>query len=400
VNDAGAEHETQVTLSTPVDVPSYDACIGWMRDLPQDRAITLDFWARGNFVRRVLHQRANDISPFLVPASHPTQMRWAFRRLALAGVPVDFVYTGPLSESRLVQHWHPLDIPIDSGWGYVVAAGTVVESKTDRSFWPVLGEAALMPDSVLQWLAEEVPNSFTAGRAFVAPAKLIGIESGAGARELDALADLTSAVPRSDVPDEAMAILDLEIPWIDGMSPSDFDKLLSDYRDDLTEFQSAFRILVSGYHASQTDFTATQARVRDAIDELYRSARREQFRSVVTKCKGQLSSFSLAMGVLAAAGAAYARDPFAGAAVIGTAGKVLRDLWNESRADVRSASRNPLRLLFKLGGEKPRLSAKSRPLSRVRPAPLVRPAELALTPYHWLCPPSGAGLRFLRFKDK
>src|SRR4029079_9329202 len=151
MNDAHPEYEGQLTLATPVDVPSYDACLSWMRDIPQDRAITFDLWARGNFVRRLLYQRANSVTPFLMAASHPTQMRWAFRRLALAGIPVDFVYTGPLSEPRLVKHWHPLDIPVDSGWGYVVFAGTVVESKTDRQFWPVLGEAALMPDSVLQW---------------------------------------------------------------------------------------------------------------------------------------------------------------------------------------------------------------------------------------------------------
>ena len=387
-------HGARLEISTQVTGPSYSACLGWMREIP-DRPITLDFWARGNFIRRLLYQRLRGDQPFLVPAAHPNQMRWAFRRLALAGIPVDFVYMGPLTEPRLVVHWQPLDIPIDSGWGYIVGAGTIVRSKSDRKFWPVLGEASLMPESVLQWLVDEVPASFLAGRVFVAPAELIGIRRDASAPNLEALGDLTTAVPASGVRDEAMAVLDLEIPWIDGMSPFDFEALLADYQDDLAEFQSSFRSLVSGYQASGPDMRAAEQRLTAAAAELRRSARAAQLRSVIVKCKGELRSFPLAMGVLAAAGAAYARDPFAGAAVLGAAGKVLRDLWTQAKADARGAIRNPLRLLLRLGAAKPTFRPRAH-RARLATVPFMSSSELK--PFHWLCPPSGHGLRFGMFK--
>ncbi len=387
------DENVPLTIAAKVEEPSYSACLGWMQELTEDRAITLDFWARGNFVRRMLHHRNIGVEALLVQASHPDQMRWAFRRLALLGLPVDFVYTGPISKPRWVQHWHPLDIPIDSGWGYIVFAGTIVKSHSDRRWWPVLGFSSLMPPGVPDWIAEEVPNSFLAGKVFVAPAELIGINPRCPMPEVEALAEVTRGVPASQSTDAAVAILDVELPWIDGMSPGDFEALLADHQDELSEFQAAFRILMSGYDVSPDAMHSACQRFRSAVDELHRSRKLAQFRAVVEKCKGSLSSFPIAMGVLAAAGAVFARDPFAGAAVMGAAGKALRDLWAEARAAAHAAHaspRSPLRLLFRLGVDKARFQSPKQK-ARMTSVQLKQPGEI--TPSHWLCPPSGAGLR-------
>jgi hypothetical protein len=391
------EKDIPLTIAAEVEEPSYEACLGWMKELADERAITLDFWSRGNFVRRMLCHRNAGVEPLLVPASSPDQMRWAFRRLALLGVPVEFVYTGPMSEPRWVKHWHPLDIPIDSGWGYIVFAGTVVKSPSDRLWWPVLGFASLMPPSIPSWLAEEVPNSFLAGRVLVAPAELIGISPRGPMPEIDALAEVVRGVPTSQSADAATAILDLELPWIDGMSPGDFETLLADHEDELAEFHAAFRSLMAGNDGSLSSVRDAQERFRSAVTELHQSRRLAQFRAVVAKCKGSLASFPIAMGVLAAAGSVYAQDPFAGAAVIGAAGKALRELWTQARTEAQAATRSPLRLLFSLGVEKARFQSRRQSV-RFSPVPLLQPTEL--TPCHWLCPPSGAGLRVAMPKEE
>lgn len=133
-----------------------------------------------------------------------------------------------------------------------------------------------------------------------------------------------------------------------------------------------------------------------AVRELTESTRHAQFRSFITRCKGCLTTFPAAMGVLAAAGAIYGRNPFAGAAVAACAGKELRDLWIQSRSDARAECANPNRLLWKLGVEK---STVFRARSRAFTAPPIRlrPVRDA-TAYHWLCPPTD-GVRAVVLRD-
>jgi len=257
-----------------------------------------------------------------------------------------------------------------------------------------------MPSEIPNWLAEEVPQSFLAGKVFVAPAELVGINPLRPMRGVEDLAEIACGVPTSQSIDASVAILDLDIPLIEGMSPGDFEGLLADHQDDLTEFQTAFRSLMSGYDGSLEGRKAASERFRSAVDELHRSRKLEQFRRVVEKCRGSLTSFPIAMGVLAAAGAVYAKDPFAGAAVMGAAGKALRDLWTEARDKAEVATRSPFRFLFRPGVEKVRFRSSQKParIKRIRLPELSELSEITLG--HWLCPPSGAGLRFLMLKEE
>lgn len=395
MNELGYE-DGALSLAGDVDKPSYEACLGWMKEIPDERAITLDFWSRGNFVRRMLYQRKHEHTPLLIPASNTNQMRWAFRRLALTGTPVDFVYTGPLSAPRFIKHWHPLDIPIDSGWGYIVFAGTIVRSKSDREWWPIGGYASLMPAEVPEWLSEEVPSSFLAGMVGVAPAKLVGMDLKSWTPAADAFSGIVRGVPGAASVEAAMAVLEMELPFIDGMAAMDFESLIMDHSEELEDFQQAFRDLARGYSESLEEAKAGAERFRDAARELRRSARHEQFRTMIARCRGSLTSFPFAMGILAGAGAVYAKDPFAGAAALGAAGKALKDLWEQAKEHARETTRNPLRFLFRMGAERGKFRVKKRRgrLGVVRQSP-----EAEIPPHHWLCPPSSAGLRFAVAED-
>lgn len=390
--------DAHYNLQVPVQVPSYGICLDWMNELPGSCAVTFDFWSRGNYTRRLLYNRNIGVQPILVSVASIGHMRWAYRRLSLTGLPIDFVYHGSLVPPQWVHHVQPIDVIHDSGWGYIAFPGTILRSPGARRWWLVIGYARLMPESVARWIFEEAQRPFLDGRIYVAPAELIGIDRTVPSQQLNALAEVANGATAAESLDPAMAILELDLPWIDGMTPSDFEKLLMDHQDEIREFQSSFRELVTGYHASIEDAETARSRVKSAVMDLTQSAHHAHLRSFVNKCKGHLSTFPVAMGVIAAAGAVYSGDPFAGAAVLVGAGKELRDLWVQSKIDVRAKSSNPNRLLWRLGVEKKAVfQSKAKPMDFVLPdMSLKRPKDSGA--YHWLCPPSD-GVRAAVLKE-
>jgi len=124
MNSTQPQEQQEIDLQAPVEAPSYAACVDWMNAIPEATSRTFDVWNRGNFIRRVLHNRSREIHPILVPAANTDQMKSAYRRLALVGMAVDFVYTGPISKPHSVMHLWPWEgVPVDAGWGYVVPDG-------------------------------------------------------------------------------------------------------------------------------------------------------------------------------------------------------------------------------------------------------------------------------------
>ncbi|HEV7667726.1 MAG TPA: hypothetical protein VGS22_04320 [Thermoanaerobaculia bacterium] len=378
----------QLSLQANVRLPSYHACLSWMRDLPEELAITFDCWARGNFVRRLLHGRHQGVHPIFVAVTSPAEMRWVYRRLALTGVPVDLIYHGPLSPARWVEHWLPLDIDIDCAWGYIGFFGTIVANQSGRRFVPTLGYASLMPEDVPRFILDEAPKAFAAGNVFVAPAPQIGFSRQPRSRELGALADLSLGAAALASLDAAMAVLDFELPLVDGMTPADFESLLVDHQDELREFQVAFKALATGYHLTPQHVQESRARVSAAVDELVKSAQHARLRLFISKCRGSLTTFPMAMGMLAAAGALYGHDPFAGAAAVGASAKALHDLWKQAAAE-GTTLRSPCRLLLRLGVSDAQFGARPTFNSGVES---VAPRGAAYGASHWLCPPTG-GLR-------
>lgn len=391
MNSTQPQEQQEIDLQAPVEAPSYAACVDWMNAIPEATSRTFDVWSRGNFIRRIFHNRSREIHPILVPAANTDQMKSAYRRLALVGMAVDFVYTGPISKPHSVMHLWPWEgVPVDAGWGYVIVTDPCFTSPEGRKFAPITGTASLMPESVTQWIAKEAYQPFLDGRLMVAPAELVGLSAVLNPSRVDALAQISGGTTASDGGDSLPAILDLEMPWIDGMSPSDFEKLLSDHQPELADFRSAFASLMSGYYESVSDSDAARERFRASAQDLLRSARHERLRSLVLKCRGTLTTFPVAMGALAAAGAISSHDPFAGVAVLASAGKVLHDLWKQARSETHAAA-GPLRMVLRMGPKTPTFRTRSH-RSRV-PRDLFE-EKGRLHPCHWLCPPT-SGLQAL-----
>lgn len=271
------------TLSDSVEAPSYDKILDWMLGI-SGRAASFDIWARGNFTRRLIYNRQNNIQPIIVAANTVDQMRWAFRRLSLVGYPVDFVYTGRLSAPQRILHLHPCDGVHDSGWGFMAALGSVA-SINDRRWFPIAGTSRLMPEKILDWVVNEASAPFSSGRIFVAPSELIGLPQSVEPNELNGIAEVTNGVPAINDVDASAALFDLEIPFIDGMAPDDFQSFLADHQDELSEFQSAFSAVMRGVN----DVDDAKRRLAAEVGGLTRSAKHQQFRTFISKCKGSLS---------------------------------------------------------------------------------------------------------------
>ncbi|MCX7009098.1 MAG: hypothetical protein NTY53_17930, partial [Kiritimatiellaeota bacterium] len=121
-------------LNTPVEEPSYSVVLEWMKGT-KGRRVSFDFWARGNYMRRLLRNRAKNVVPVLVRIEDPREMTWAYKRLALLDIPVEFVYAGKCTKAK-VLHLCPSDITFDSGWGYISALGSQTRIN-GRSFFPI-----------------------------------------------------------------------------------------------------------------------------------------------------------------------------------------------------------------------------------------------------------------------
>jgi len=382
-----------VVLTEEVSSPSYAACLDWMRDLPDGRAVSFDIWARGNFTRRLIYNREQGVTPLLVQASSVGQIRWAYRRLALLGVPVEFLYTGPISAPQRVAHLYPFDSPIDCGWGYIAALGDPALIR-DRRWFLVIGTSRLMPEEIPTWLVEEASGAFLRGDVFVSPSELIGMSPDRPADGLTALSDVTGGVSISPELGPALAALDLEMPFVDGLTPADFDRLLTDFGEALEDFRAAFRELMSHYHESESAAKAAISQLRDEVEILAHSARAQRFRDFVARCRGKVRTIPTLVGVLTAVGAGLSGDPFTGAAATLTAGGILWDIWKQARALQPNLSGYRLRLFWQLGVHRARGGSKARLGEYPKKLP-TEPEELG--PYHWLCPPSN-GMLFAAVK--
>jgi hypothetical protein len=66
----------KVILLQDVSPPSYQNVLDWMK-ITKDRHVAFDFWARGNYTRRLIYQRNQGTPPLLVRVSRLDEIQWA-----------------------------------------------------------------------------------------------------------------------------------------------------------------------------------------------------------------------------------------------------------------------------------------------------------------------------------
>lgn len=384
----GESYPENVVLDTEVERPRYDNAMHLLTENGGGKAALLDYWARGNYTRRVLYLRQLGIRPLLVRVSSVDQMRWAHRRLSLIGLPVDFIYSGPLAAAvkGVMVVRLPKDHVWDAGWGYIATQW----SHRGRFAAALFGTARLMPESVVEWLVEEAADDFRDGNVFVAPAPLIGLGSADGS-----LAPLATIVDGSTIDAgtaAATGVMELDIPFLDQMTPRAFNKFVRNHAEDLSRFRLAFGRLVSTSPENAEQF-------RDWISELKAEVADIQLSDRFSRLRRNLSAAGGALGAFTACAGAVGATPVSLSMVgAGAAGAALIDLWKQAvdRRQARAESR--LSLLWSLGLQRPSHVRRARRVPRVPANSSVSRAEIQPPlSHHWLCPPRH-GIRFARVR--
>jgi hypothetical protein len=369
-------YDEPTLLEVEVTEPSYKAALDWMQAI-EGRHVSYDFWQRGNYTRRLIHQRSQGITPLYVRVSYVDEMRWAYRRLALLGLPIDFVYCGSHCTTGKVLHLCPEDrgFRYDAGWGYIVALfGSKIRGRT---WGGCIGHAHLLPEAALDWVVEEAQDAFLQGNISVAPAELIGIDPRAPEPTLGPITDLTGGISLTPEQRTARVLMDLEIPFLDRMPPSSFAAFLKDHKGDLETFQSAFKKLVLTTSSEEEALQCVE-QVKYEVAELVKSERSTRLRKAATLLQG-----ALAVGPASLVIAQAPSNPAGWAVAAGAAGATLIELWKQAQAQT-----NPFSILWKLGVTSP---------SRVQIKAASTITELPQLPvdrlephraHHWLCPPT------------
>lgn len=384
----------KVELIQDVSAPSYGNVMEWMKD-NDGRHVLFDFWARGNYTRRIIHHRKQGVEPLLVPVSYVDEMRWAYRRLALLGLPVEFVYCGQTTRSSKILHGSDMSPEFlwDAGWGYIAT----IEEKKERFVGWLLGYADLMPETLLDWLVDEACDDFVDGKVFIAPAEQIGINPKFSTAGLNRLADVTNGMPVMPDHEITQAAMELNMPYLDNMSSGAFKKFIADHQGELVRFQRAFRKLVSAREQSEGNLKDYLDELKYEIAELTVAQKHESTRRNIVKLGGMLGTFSASFA-MAVQTNATSFSSLIGAAGMGAAALGLVDLWKQASEREQKMASNPYFILWKLGMT--RLSEVKRSSKvNLTKAPNLSKERLRTKAHHWLCPPT-PGVHFLCVKDK
>jgi hypothetical protein len=374
--------------------PRYDDALDWMRDLA-GRAASLDFWARGNYARRLIANTRHGVTPLLIPVQALAEIRWAYNRLALLGLPVEFLWQGDLSRPQKIVHLHPgaPEDHWDAGWGYIATLASCTLRR--RTWCPVIGFARLMPEEVANWIVDEVPEAFQRGDVFVTPAELVGVSSQLK-ESAEAFKMLTSAVPfRSDA--AAEVLLSIELPVLDCLRPRQVAKLLADHAIETERLRVAFRKLVGSTGGADLDECVKELNYETS--ELTLADRYHGFRSNVSRLGGVVATSAAAIGaVVGAASGNLVTALLASAGGVATAG--LCECLRERAEHGLELRRNPLFLLWQLGAQKGTRFRRTEPARhRFQQRKVAAIGEGQDGYFHWLAPPT-AGIQFAFVREK
>jgi hypothetical protein len=371
------------SILTNLDVesrpPNYDIALEWMQNTSAPH-VSYDIWARGNYTSRLIDLRKRDVRPLLIAVKTVAEMQWAYRRTALLGIPVEFIYTGGVSATQKILHIYPEQEYWDGACGYIVAAGSKARMK-GRDWYPIFGYSQLMPRQFAHWLATEVADEFRNGEIFVSPAEHVGIDPHNQTPGTDAIAGLNNGVPFGPIERQAELLASIELPVLDKMRPRDFSKFLKTHENELARFRHAFSKL--GNLEPGNKFDDALAEIRYEVSELCLSDSCASLRNTALKMGGTIALSAAVVGsVLSSSNLSLATAAVVG---VGTAASILEKLYDHHASSGLEKRKNPYYVGFKLGMDK--INAIPQKFSARRFGNLIQqtPVQTAgLSDLHWL----------------
>ena len=370
-------------LEDRVDRPDYEGVLRWMT-LASSANVSYDFWARGNYMRHLLWQRAHDLLPIHVGVRTASEVLKIYRRLALLGLPVEFLYVGDLPQPKYVHHACPSDFLVDAGWGYISSA-TSYWKRNRRRYMGIAGIAQLMPEGIVKLLTNELAEPFKAGEVIIAPATLVGVDVGAPAPPTWPTAQLTDGSAVSDDLRAIQVLLNLELPYVDGLPLRSVYRLRREYDPELSLLRTAISKLLREVRSAGGSSSDVVQELAVHVTELRKSAKYARFQRDILKMGGAIGVLTASLGALSqqSVDGSLHGLALAGATAATVALVDLLKQARESRSQLAESSYYPL---WQLGLRHER---DLRFGSQVMTAPLspVPPMQIPKT-YHWLAPPS------------
>jgi len=371
-------------LPEHVPPPEYATLLRWWDAWPEARPELLDFWARGNFTRRILSRRVTDSFTCIVRASSKSEMKAAVSRLALLDVDIDVAWTGPVSDPALVIVPQEDDFEGTGGWGYLTcAADRVSDRRGDCDWTPAMAWASLLPSGVTEWLATDARRLLQDGRLIVAPVEHVGLPAQPGSESETNLQALSRGASFTQpVAGGLSGGIQVELPYVRGLPIHTVEEICREESDSLVLLQTAVRKLLRARPSIDSIDAAGELieEIRNGVAELRLSDRSRRTRSQLAALGGSIGTFIITVGVQLGAAPT--------AAVLGSLGAAMATLglWVRSYDIDEVMQKSPFYLLWKFSKVKRRRGQKR----RVKGLSAGRGEEIP--PYHWLSPPT-AGWR-------
>lgn len=376
--------------SVPVTPPNYETLSGWWDTWSQGRPELLDFWARGNFTRRLLDRKANRRAGCIVRVQYIDEMDLALRRLALLGIEVDFAWAGPVSPPELVMAPQHIAYEDAGGWGYSTCSGDEIDDGSGKWEWcPTFGFASLLPDTVTDWMATDAADFFKAGQMMVYPMENIGLRETPAQESDEHLGALGNSISISRTASLAKVLFELDLPVLEGMPLRDTYAFCEDNGDSLARLRVALAKLVGEGSSTIDDekLGTVVAEIRDAVAEFRLSDSSLSARKTLTALGASISTFGITVGLQLGLAA--------GTAAIGSVAAAMATLalWHRNIEAEGGLKTKPYYAIWKLQGNdrrKAQWRARTGPWSvidKMKSLHATPPVE-RLPPYHWLTKPT------------
>ena len=314
------------------------------------------------------------------------EIETVIKRMALLDIDIDFAWDGELSDPNLIFVPQDIDYEDSGGWGYTTCSGdSLTNAKSSKEWCPALGWGSFLPDTVTDWLYNEVNGFLKEGKIMIAPSKHIGLSKIPGEESENKLQRISNGISVMHTKAEIQALFSLELPYIDKMPIKDVYNFYSDNKDSLILFNSAIKKLLSNSTIdSKEELTFDLINeIKEKVAELRLSDKTLNLRKTLTAIGAAISTFLITFGFK------IGLDPSATA--IGGAGTAVATLSQISQMfeSVGRIRKNPFYAIWKLQKGKCNKNIFRKPIWE---SPKFLVNKKNIPPYHWLTPPTGGWL--------
>ena len=362
-----------------VAAPSYSTLLDWWDAWPEAKVELLDFWARGNYTRRLLSRATSQRGACLVRVNYLDEVETVAKRLSLLDLELDVAWHGDIARGVLAIAPQDIDYEDAGGWGYATCAGDEMDGRGGKEWCPSMGWANLLPDSLVNWLATEGKESIRTGDLMVAPAINIGLSKHTGGQTEERLQRLSNSASLIGDTARVSTLLTLELPYLERMSLADMHKFRQDNQDSLLLFQAALSKIIKQAPGLDELSLANELRVQieQGVAELRLSDRTASARRTLAHMGVGLSTALVTVGLKLGLKPEVAALGVTGAAIaaVNQYSQIL-----ESRGQMR---KNPFYIAWKLGRGHTKPKVNKPPVKPKHESKRPTSPE----PNHWLSPP-------------